>query len=271
AGTGEAPTPAVWTSLDGGATWARVEVGMVADIAPTPDGFAAVGIERDDSDPDYNKTRGVLWTSPDGLSWTRVATSDDPEGVSSNFRNVVWDGQLVILGHRGADYVSEGSGLEDPSTHDNVTWFSDRTSLSDPSPSTLGGYLDESSTAATPHGIIALTHWSTPIVKTEAAAWISQDGINWTKLEIETGNYEYTDIGQTGDEVFLTGYEILDAEANGVDTAVWSSLDGTNWTRIELPELPDWTRLQQVVVSESAIVLAGDQSTTGIIASRLRR
>jgi hypothetical protein len=265
--TGEASPQAVWTSTDGGVTWTSTEVGIVADIAVMPDGFAAVGIEMDNSDPDYNNTEGVLWTSRDGLAWTQVATSDDPEGVSSNFRNVVWDEQLIIFGHRGPDYVSEGSGLEDPEPHDNVTWFSDGTSLSEPSPSTLVGNLDEDSTAVTPHGIIATTHWSTPTVKTEAAAWISQDGVTWTMLDIEPGNYEYTDIAQIGDEVFLIGFEL----GNGDDKSVWSAQDGSTWNRIALPEeLTDGTRLQQVEVSESALVIAGDH-TSGIIAGQRRR
>jgi hypothetical protein len=265
---GRIHTPTIWTSTDRGGTWTSIELD-VADITPTPDGFAAVGIERDDSDPDYNKTHGVLWTSPDGVTWTEIARSNDPEGVSSSFRNVVWGDQLLILGHRGPDSISEGSGLEDPAPHDNVTWFSDGTNLSDPSPSTLVGNLDADSTTVTPHGIIATTHWSTPTVKTEAAAWISQDGTNWTVLDIEPGSYEYTDIDYIGDEVFITGYEILDAEADGVDTGVWSSLDGATWTRMELPELPEWTRLHQVVASDTAFVIAGDH-TTGVIAGRPR-
>jgi hypothetical protein len=266
---GVAPPTAVWTSLDGGATWTHTEIGSVSDITSTPDGFAAVGVERDDSDPGYNKTRGVLWTSSDGLSWTQVAASDDPAGVSSNFRTVVWDGQLLILGDRGADYVSEGSGLDDPPPHDNVTWFSDGTNLTDPSPSTLGGYIDEDSAAATPYGIIALTHWSTPTVKTDAAAWISHDGINWTVLEVPPG-YEYTDVAQSGEDVMISGYEILDAQDDGIDTGVWTSSDGAQWTRIELPKLSDGTRIEQVEVSETAIVIAGDQSAKGVIAGIAR-
>ena len=225
----------------------------------------AVGIEkRDDSDPDYNKTKGVLWISADGLSWTQVATTDDPEGISSSFQNVVWNGQIVILGHRGPDYVPEGSG--DPEPHDNVTWFSDGTDLSEPVPSDLQGNLDADQTAVTPHGIIAMTHWMTPTVKTVGAAWISDDGTTWTELDIEPGNYEYTDIGQIGDEVLITGYDLSERD----DTGVWSTLDGTNWTRLELPDLPDLTRLTQVEVTESALVIAGDQSTTGVIVGRQR-
>lgn len=263
---GRAHSPAIWTSTDRGATWTRTDLG-VTDMTTTPDGFVAVGIERDDSNPNYIKTQGVLWTSADGLTWTQVAMTDDPEGVSSSFRNVVWDDQVIILGSRGPDGVTEGSGLEDPEPPDNVTWFSDGTDLSEPIPSNLVGYLDANQTAVTPHGIIAMTHWMTPTVKTVAAAWISEDGTKWMELNIEPGNYEYTDVGQIGDEVFVTGYDLSDRD----DTGVWSTLDGTNWTRLELPDLPDFTRLTQIEVSESALVIAGDQSTTGIIASRPRR
>jgi len=264
--TGEAPQDAVWTSTDGGETWTSTEIGMVADIAVTPDGFAAVGVDMDNSDPDYNKTQGILWTSPDGLTWTQVARSIDPEGMSSSFRNLVWDGQLIIFGHRGLHYPSEGNLSADPEPHDNMTWFSDGTTLSDPTPSTLGGGLDADSTAVTPHGIIATTQWSTPTVKTEAAAWISQDGVKWTMLAIEPGNYEYTDIAQDGDEVFLIGYEL----GEGDDMSVWTTEDGSDWKRIALPDaLPKGTSLQ-VEASESALLIAGDNYPTGIIAVQPR-
>lgn len=263
--TGVAPPDAIWTSTDGGATWTATELGIVADIAVTPDGFAAIGVEFDNSDPDYNKTQGILWTSLDGLTWTEVARSDDPEGVSSNFRNIVWDDQLIVLGHRGLDYPSEGNSSDDPQPHDNVTWFSDGTSLSEPSVSDLVGNLDEDSSAVTPYGIIATTHWSTPIVKTEAAAWISQDGVTWTELEIE-GSYEYTDIAEYGDEVFLIGYEL-----EGDDKSVWSTADGSAWNRIALPDIPLRGVSLVVGVSESALVVAGDQMDRGVIAGAPRR
>lgn len=265
--TGEAPPNAVWTSTDGGVTWTstELEAGSVADLAVTPDGFAAVGVEFDNSDPMYNKTHGILWTSPDGLTWTQAAESSDPEGVSSNFRNVVWDEQLIILGHRGLDYPSEGNSSDDPEPHDNVTWFSDGTSLSKPSVSTLVGNLDEDSTAVTPHGFIATTHWSSPTVKTEAAAWISQDGIAWTMLEIEPGNYEYTDIAQHGDEVFLIGYEL-----EGDDRGVWTTADGFNWDRIALPNTLLRGVSLEAAVSDSALVVAGDHKSRGMIAGMSR-
>jgi len=265
--TGEAPPNAVWTSTDGGTTWTstELEAGGVADIAVTPDGFAAVGVEFDNSDPAYNKTHGILWTSPDGLTWTQAARSDDPEGVSSNFRNVVWDDQLIILGHRGLDNPSEGNLSDDPEPHDNVTWFSDGTSLSKPSASTLVGNLDEDSTAVTPFGFIATTHWSTPTVKTEAAAWISQDGVTWTKLDIEPGSYEYTDIAQHGDEVLLVGYQI-----DGEDKSVWTTLDGSQWDRIAIPETPIRGVSLELAVSGSALVIAGDHQAGGVIAGTPR-
>jgi hypothetical protein len=264
--TGVAPPDAVWTSTDGGLTWTSTELdGGVSDIAVTPDGYAAVGVERDNSDPMYNKTHGILWTSPDGLTWRRAAATNDQEGVSSNFRNVVWDGHLIILGHRGPDYPSEGNLSDDPEPHDNVTWFSDGTTLSDPMPSTLGGGLDASSTAVTPYGIIATTHWSTPTVKTEAAAWISHDGIAWTRLDIEPGNYEYTDITQHDDRVFLIGYEI-----ETEDKGVWTTSDGTGWNRIALPDTPLRGVSLEVAVSDSALVIAGDHQAGGIIAGMPR-
>jgi len=263
--TGQTPQYAVWTSMDGGMSWTSTEIGVVADITVTPDGFAAVGVDFDDSDSDYIKTRGLLWTSPDGVTWTQVAVSDDPEGVSSNFRNVVWDGQLIILGYRGPDSPSEGNPSDDPEPHDNVTWFSDGTGLSEPSESTLIGNHDEDSTAVTPYGIVATTHWSTAAVKTEAAAWISQDGVTWTTLDIEPGSYEYTDIAQNGDQVFLIGYEL-----DGDDVGLWGTQDGSTWNRVALPNADLRGVSLEIDVSESALVIAGDHVNGGMIAGMPR-
>jgi hypothetical protein len=79
--------PAVWTSPDG-YTWTRVPhdpavfgegdpdemiSGMrINDVAAGETGLVAVGADLTESSPDELKIMAAVWTSPDGVTWTRV-------------------------------------------------------------------------------------------------------------------------------------------------------------------------------------------------------
>ena len=73
----------------------------INSLAATAEGFIATGV-------DQNRQRGVIWTSPDGVTWTLV--SED----QSMFDNVAIDGVwpsasgLIVLGHIGVE-TSEGN------------------------------------------------------------------------------------------------------------------------------------------------------------------
>ena len=110
-GTTEDPTAGLaWTSADG-RTWSPVSDGRSFDaakmhgVSPAPDGFIAVGADRD------NKTAVVLRSSADGRTWTR--TADSPSlanfGLPIEMRDVTLAGSAYIaVGHQlfGTQYSS---------------------------------------------------------------------------------------------------------------------------------------------------------------------
>jgi hypothetical protein len=76
----------------------------INSVAATAEGFIATGV-------DQNRQRGVIWTSPDGVTWTLV--SED----QSMFDNVAIDGVwstatgLIALSHIGVETVQDGESV----------------------------------------------------------------------------------------------------------------------------------------------------------------
>jgi len=110
---------AVWTSIDG-ATWERVahddevfgddDDATMRDVTSTPWGLIAVGTRvLGWEDPLDMRFIGTVWTSPDGLTWTRLADEDGTfsgDGHTSLASVTVGPSGLVAVGEVGA---GEGS------------------------------------------------------------------------------------------------------------------------------------------------------------------
>lgn len=95
----------VWTSPDG-STWIRRALDpdvftrddSVSAVRAGPEGYLAVGA----SYPTSQATRGVLWTSPDGQTWTRRTAVDlgiaPPDGRRGDeFTDVAFAGRTVVI------------------------------------------------------------------------------------------------------------------------------------------------------------------------------
>jgi hypothetical protein len=95
---------AVWTSPDG-FFWTRIPHdqatfggsrnwwGGLTSVAAIGDGIVTVGIDGDD---------GIVgvWTSHDGITWTRLSAADAVLGVHTGLRKVIAGGPgIVMLGH----------------------------------------------------------------------------------------------------------------------------------------------------------------------------
>jgi hypothetical protein len=100
-----AAVAAVWTSSDG-VTWDRVphdptvfgdsgELELTMwDVVADTSGFVAVGGERQSG-----ATHPALWTSPDGVSWSRVELDSATAGFAGPFASVTVGGEgLVVTG-----------------------------------------------------------------------------------------------------------------------------------------------------------------------------
>jgi hypothetical protein len=99
---------AVWTSVDG-SVWTRGKDdadlftnAQITTIVTTPDGLAAFGeapvsFEVDeDGDRWYEYTLGV-WTSVDGLTWTKQATGETVAGSLTMVWDAVAEGDSIVL------------------------------------------------------------------------------------------------------------------------------------------------------------------------------
>jgi hypothetical protein len=269
-------TPGVWVSADSGQSWTRGETaGHVRDIVATPFGFVAAGSLLGPSDEDFNISHGELWISKDGLTWEAGTTSEDPEGVSSTFDGLVWDGSsLTVLGRQGPHPVKEGSGLPDRPEPSAATWTtadgSEWTTVA--RPSDLTGY--PVSVVASNGGIVAVTHWNTPEAKDNSGAWISQDGVTWDALPLGNGNWEFTDVQVLGDSVFILGNEIRNGTQSTVPPRIWmiddseelyqSVVDGEFYQSI-IDELPLETWMVHIAGLEDHPVAIGDlQTSSGV-------
>ncbi|MGF1668047.1 MAG: hypothetical protein ACFCVC_17440, partial [Acidimicrobiia bacterium] len=221
---------------------------------------------RDDSSTSNDGPRhGALWSSPDGQSWEQVAEISDPDGASSTFSAVLWDNdRLVVLGERGPTQPSEGTpGLTGPAW-ESVTWTAGTDLiLDDGTASELVGHIDASE--ATPFGLMASTYWTTPASKNNSAAWVSRDGVTWSRLPFVEDGWEYSDVAASGEAVLVVGF----SHGSSTTSAIWRTTDGTTWENVATPDMPTGVRLLHVETSSKGLVVAGDNNrTVSIIAGK---
>jgi hypothetical protein len=236
--------PGVWISPDG-ANWAVVPhdetvfgghgEGYLEAVAAGPLGLVAVGSEYNGDDYD-----AVVYTSPDGLAWSRVA---DPEGL---FGGPGWQGMHAVTAGGpgwvavGYDDVGEGSEADWIAavwtSPDGVTW-----SRVPHDEALFGGQNDQEmfGVVAAGPGLVAVG------VDDEApAAWVSADGLSWGKVSSDrfSSDPDFADADKTMRAVAvgpmglvavgsLGWYVGPDAE-DDVDAAVWVSDDGLSWTLV---------------------------------------
>ncbi len=187
---------AVWTSPDG-TTWTRYadEAGLfdgavVTDITRFRSGFVVVGFEGGGCD----SGSGVVWTSPDGRSWTKAAVLADTQLAAVT----AWDEGLLAVGHRPGAFCG-GPGETAPkqrgedfadvwTSDDGATWTRLPTrDLAAPVDEAVlvdaadvgAGVLTVGSTLryvdADDGGTEILEEW-------DPLAWFSEDGATWSDV-----------------------------------------------------------------------------------------
>ncbi|HSH11539.1 MAG TPA: hypothetical protein VLA10_07115, partial [Ilumatobacter sp.] len=230
---------AVWTSPDG-YLWERVAhdesvFGGIGDqvmrgLAAGGPGFIATGYDTSGNDWD-----AAVWTSPDGLVWTRLS---DVEGVfggpgrQSADSVVAVDNMVLAVGHHVDDVDQDVAVWMSP---DGLAWA--RVAHDE---DVFGGDGNQATAAVTPteSGFVAVGHdvedFGPAGADYDAAIWQSPDGTNWSRLPHDEAIF-----GGDGWQGLRT---ILAAESGLValgwaehdgsyDVAVWTSTDGTDWVR----------------------------------------
>jgi len=258
---------AAWFSVDGIA-WEQVggtafvhegheEVHTVlaTDTGFVAAGFAVVGREAD----------AAVWTSPDGLTWTRL---DDPAlggGGTQRISSLIIGPDGIVAG--GTNFLPNEFGLYNLDARvwvsaDGSSWEA----IDDP---TFGGpgwqYI--TSIVAGPEGLVAAGGdiLGAPGVDNDAAVWTSPDGASWTRVEDPDFRRERAQqisaISVGDDELVAVGYDT--GPAGNRIPAVWRSADGSAWVRIDDSVLtePGHRWMSGVAIAGFGVVAVGTDGT----------
>jgi hypothetical protein len=258
---------AVWTSPDG-LTWTKVaheeslfggagDQMMNAVVAGGP-GLVAVGLDESVGDTD-----AAVWTSPDGLTWSRVPHDDAVFGgpeAQLMYSAVAGDMGLVVVGLDASGGDGDGAVW---TSLDGLTW-----SRVPHNEQALGGSDHQimNHVALGGPGLVAVGTDS-PSGPANAAVWYSPDGLVWTRVPHDEQVFggpdrqAITSVAEGGPGLVGIGYDLADFES-----VVWTSPDGLTWTRMGQDDLsggPGPMDLWSVVVAGGPGLVAIGYSLSG--------
>lgn len=251
----EPRTPAVWTSRDG-LSWTRVPhneavfgIGEMSSVTVGGPGFVAVG---SDGSFETMKVTAAVWTSPDGITWSRVPHDDAAFRPRGWMSSVVAGGPGLVA--RGADGQGPDESRVIWTSPDGVSWS--RIPLA-------GAELDDaevSSVSAGGPGLVAVG-----TVGDDAAVWTSADGTIWSRVTHNDAVFGgpatiwMNSVAQTSTGLVAVGGS---RSRLGEEKAeAWTSPDGVTWSRISHDEAifdgqPD-VEMAKVVASADRLVILG--------------
>jgi hypothetical protein len=240
---------AVWTSPDG-LTWARVphdeEVfgagQRMSSVVVGGLGLVAVG-----SGGPGAHWAAAVWTSPDGLSWTRVPRDEEVFGGSRNqwMSSVVAGGPGLVA--VGVDTSGDDTDAAVWTSPDGLTWA--RVSHDE---EVFGAGQRMSSVVVGGPGLVAVG-----VDHNDAAVWTSPDALTWTRVphdeEIFGGGWDEEILSVVaGDE------RLVAVGVDHNDAAVWTSPDGITWTQVPREETTfSHAEMSSVVVGGPGLVAVG--------------
>lgn len=261
---------AVWTSLDG-FTWSRVphdeevfgggagvDYTSMSSVTAGGPGLVAVGI---DGHPHGENVNPVVWTSPDGLNWSRVPYDEAifgiREGVHWTSMASVTAGGPGLVAVGGDSRGSDGRGGAAVWTSvDGITW-----SRVPHDEAVFDGWM--SSVTAGGPGLVAVG-WD----DMGAVVWTSVDGTTWSRVPHDQevfGAASMTSVTAGGPGLVAVGTEGNPEGAQVVNAVVWTSGDGITWSRVpydeavfgtQQPSLPA-LEMRSITASGSRFVAVG--------------
>ena len=256
---------AVWTSTDG-ISWSQVahddtvfgelEAGppRISSVTSGGPGLVAVGDVRSGQGASSN---GVVWTSQDGTSWSRVPHDDEIFGRSeagrccTHMTDVVAGGPGLVA--VGADWVGdEPGGSEDDGVSRAVVWTSSDGIVWSRVPhdeAVFGGASMSSVTVGGP-GLVAVGAAEAGANTSVPAVWISADGLNWSRIPHDDAVFGVgspastgpigtglTAVAPAGPGLVAIGSGFLQTATSPAEEwiavgAIWTSVDGVAWSRV---------------------------------------
>ena len=260
-----------------GLTWSRVthdpavfgdssySQGMKGVVAGGP-GLVAVGSDESSGDYGYPDRDAAVWTSVDGLTWTRVPHDEAVFGGScpqnSYGTNCSQGMYAVVAGGPGlvaVGYESSDVGMEENAavwtSVDGLTW------RRVPHDEAVFGGSDAqwvSGVAAAGPGVVAVGYDASD---RGAAVWTSTDGLAWTQVPYDEsvfGSLQLGAVAAAGPGLVAVG---SDSSGGDPDAAVITSVDGLTWNRVPHDESifggPGWQEMYGVAATGLGVVAVG--------------
>ncbi|MCH8984663.1 MAG: hypothetical protein IH943_11295 [Acidobacteria bacterium] len=271
---------AVWTSPDG-VVWSRVPhdeavfggsgAQSMSSVTVGGPGLVAVGSSWEE---DRTDVAAAVWTSPDGVNWSRVPHNKEIFG-GAGFQNM----QSVTVGGPGLVAVgSEDGGLEPGAavwtSVDGITWsrvphnkeiFGGEDSRQMQTDG-AGRKAMNGVTAGGP-GLVAVGSDGF-----DAAVWTSPDGVTWSRVPHDESVFGgATTQSMWSVTVASPGLVAVGGDSSGDDVAaaVWTSPDGVNWSRVphnkEVFGGAGFQNMQGVTVGGPGLVAVGDAESDAAV------
>jgi hypothetical protein len=231
---------AVWTSPDG-VTWSQIPHDeavfggegpvLMNGVTSGGPGLVAVG-SAGPMTP--QEAVAAVWTSPDGLTWSRVPYDEAIFGGRGNlFMNSVAAGGPGLVAVRGTHSWQRGDPAPVWTSLDGISW-----SRVPDDEAVFDGVVPQgvTSVAVGGPGLVAVGGPSSTGDQDVAAVWTSPDGIIWSRVphtkavfggEGPTFMNSVTLAGET--ELLAVGGALGPSDATA---AVWASPDGLTWSRV---------------------------------------
>jgi hypothetical protein len=187
----------------------------------------------------------VVWTSPDGVSWSRVPHDEavfGGDGAQQIFSVTAGGPGLVAVGIDGTLDTEEGNAAVWTSA-DGFTW-----SRVPHDEAVFGGAGEQRMLSVTRGGpgLVAVGFdWPADTDLVDAAVWTSPDGFTWSRVPHDEavfgGEQEQKMLGVTagGPGLVAVGSDGYSGEPGNrpfdepaADAAVWTSPDGFTWSRV---------------------------------------
>ena len=166
----------------------------------------------------------VVWTSPDGITWSRVPHDETAFGNSTMSSVTPFGSGFVAVGFAGPPQTARGNAAVWTSP-DGLTWF--RAPLIERASSESTGE-GMSRVAVGSAGLVAVGwEWNGQERNLSASVWNSSDGITWSRVSDDEAVFGDAAISS----VVSGGPGFIAVGSVGADGAVWTSPDGITWLR----------------------------------------
>jgi hypothetical protein len=238
---GDGFRPAVWLSNAAMTTWQRVSTrspaftlehtdttdAQIRSVAVDAAAGRAVAVGSV-SNPEGQDA--AVWASTDGKEWARSTVG----GLAGPADTVMTD---VVALHGGA-LVAVGTTTSESGNEDAAAWYSDNEGLTWKRSSSdfLGGRGQQQMNAVVAHDkTIVAVGQQTLGDDTDAAVWMSHDGVKWFRVRkhLALGGPDdqrmFAAAWSPGVGIVAAGDEV---SGGGTNAVVWTSRDGTTWRRV---------------------------------------